>query len=301
VPLQNQHHKQARTRNKFMSSALLDFVQSSCTFDPSDTLIPFTVEGVLVGWMKRSFADHLNDWPELFSVRARGVGMTAQFESVDHRSAAMHEVVETLASQEVIHGWRDEQVTIAESFYSPPLFHIERAASRYFGFTVYASHLNGLTVRDGQPYMWLAKRAESKPIDPGLWDNLVAGRIGRSFSPLDTLYKECEEEAGIDKALSSQARAAGALRSKHEVEVGLHNEVVFLHDLILPESFIPQNQDGEVERFECVPIAEMVSRLANPAEFTVDAALVIIDCLLRRGYFPSNRMDYLDLIHALRP
>ncbi|MFN8757086.1 MAG: DUF4743 domain-containing protein, partial [Burkholderiales bacterium] len=82
---------------------------------------------------------------------------------------------------------------------------------------------------------------------------------------------------------------------------GLHHEIIFVHDLILPETFVPENQDGEVASFECVPIADLLGRLENPSQFTVDAALVIVDCLLRRGYLSSDRDDYLELIHAIRP
>jgi 8-oxo-dGTP pyrophosphatase MutT (NUDIX family) len=284
-----------------MLYSLKTFVEAASTFDPSDSLLPFTVEGVLAGWLKKSFAERLADWPEYFSIRPRGVGMTGHFETAEHRSAAMAEVVESLATQEVILGWRGELVTVAESLYSPPLFHIERAASRYFGLTVYASHLNGLTAREGQPYMWLAKRAESKHVDPLLLDNIVGGRIARGFSPLETLVKESFEEAGIGKELIGSARAAGAVRCKREVEDGLHNEVIFVHDIILSESFVPENQDGEVASFECVPIVDLLTKLETPSQFSIDAALVIIDCLLRRGYLNSDRDDYLDLIHAIRP
>jgi hypothetical protein len=284
-----------------MLSQLKPFVESVSTFDPSDTLLPFTVEGVLAGWMKKSFAERLEDWPEYFTIRPRGVGMTAHFETAEHRSAAMAEVVESLVMQEVILGWRDELVTVAESFYAPPLFHIERAASRYFGLTVYATHLNGLTARQGEPNMWLARRAENKHVDPFKLDNITAGRIARGYSPLDTLVKESFEEAGIDKTLIGQARAAGAVRCKREVAEGLHNEVIFVHDIILPESFVPENQDGEVASFECVPISDLITMLETPALFSTDAALVMIDCLLRRGYLRSDRTDYLDLVHAMRP
>lgn len=284
-----------------MRSALNTFVQAASTFDPSDSLRPFTVDGVLAGWMKKSFVERLNDWPEYFAIRPRGVGMIGEFASAEHRSVAIAEVVESLATQDVIRGWRGELVTVAESYYSPALFHVERAASPYFGLTVYASHLNGLTARNGQPYMWLARRAESKYVEPGKRDNLAAGRITRGYSPLQTLAKESLEEAGIDAALASQARAAGAVRCKRETEEGLHNELIFVHDIILPESFVPVNRDGEVASFDCVPITDLLTMLENPSQFTVDAALVIVDCLLRRGYLHSDRVDYLDLIHALRP
>ncbi len=284
-----------------MTSALNQFVQAASTFDPSDSLLPFTADGVLAGWMKKSFAERLNDWPEYFVIRPRGVGMIGEYASPEHRSAAIAEVVESLAMQEVIRGWRGEQVTVSESYYSPPVFYMERAASRHFGITMYSAHLNGLTARNGQPYMWLARRAESKHTDPGKLDNIAAGRIARGFKPFQTLVKEAHEEAGIPNELAQQSRAAGAVRCKREVEEGLHHEIIFVHDLILPETFVPENQDGEVASFECVPIADLLGRLENPSQFTVDAALVIVDCLLRRGYLSSDRDDYLELIHAIRP
>ncbi|MEO8384355.1 MAG: DUF4743 domain-containing protein [Betaproteobacteria bacterium] len=278
------------------------FVQTACTFDPTDNLLPFTVEGVLVGWMKRSFTEHLAEWPEYFSVRPRGVGMLGDFETPLHRSVAIAEVVESLATETVINGWRGELVTVAESFYSPPLFHIERAATRYFGLTMYASHLNGLTMKGDEMYMWLGTRADNKSIDPGKLDNLAAGRISRGMGAIDTLVKESYEEAGIAPELARNAHCAGVVRCKREVEEGMHHEIMFVHDILLHADFVPQNKDGEVSAFQCVPFAEILTKLEeNPDEFTVDAALVALDCLIRRGYFKSDRTDYLDIIHAMRP
>ena len=285
-----------------MPKTLNDFVVNACAFDPADSLIPFTVDGVLAGWIKRSFAERLNEWPQYFTVRPRGVGMHGHFESAEHRSAAIAEVVESLAAETVITGWRGELVSVGESFYAPPLFHIERAAARHFGLTVYASHLNGLTARNGEPHMWIARRADSKAIDPGLLDNLVGGRIPRGLSPFETLVKECFEEAGMAADLARTAKGAGVVRSKREVEEGLHHEIIFVHDIILPESFVPANKDGEVADFTCMPIAELLAQIEKKADiFSIDAALVILDCLIRRGYLGSNREDYLDIIHALRP
>lgn len=285
-----------------MRKTLVDFVEKACKFDPADSLLPFTVGGILAGWLKRSFAERLEEWPEYFTVRPRGVGMLGHFETPEHRSAAMAEVVESLAAQTVINGWRGELVTASESFHSPPLFHIERAASRYFGLTIYSSHLNGLTVRNGEPHMWIARRADSRPVDPDKLDNLAAGRIPRGLTPFETLVKESFEEAGIPAELARTAKGAGALRSKYRVDEGLHNEIIFVHDIILPETFSPANQDGEVADFQCLPIAEVMRRIEQaPDTFTIDAAIAALDCLIRRGYFTSDRTDYLDIIHAIRP
>lgn len=285
-----------------MHKSLAEFVNTACAFDPTDSLLPFTVDGVLVGWLKRSFAERLEAWPEYFTVRQRGVGMLGQFETPEHRSAAIAEVVESLAAETVISGWRGELVSVGETFYAPPLFHIERAATRHFGLTAYASHLNGLTARNGEPFMWIARRAENKAIDPGKLDNLVAGRIARGMMPYETLVKESFEEAGMAAELARTAKGAGVVRCKREVDEGLHNEIIFAHDIILPESFVPNNQDGEVTEFICTSIVDLKQRLEKqPDDFTVDAALVALDCLIRRGYIGSDRDDYLNIIHALRP
>jgi 8-oxo-dGTP pyrophosphatase MutT (NUDIX family) len=285
-----------------MSQNLIEFVDASCSFDPADTMLPFTVDGVLTGWMRRAFAERLNEWPEYFSVRPRGVGMPGRFESAEHRSAAIAEVVESLAVQTVIGGWRGELVTVAESFHAPPLFHLERAASRYFGVTVYGAHLNGITDRDGEPHMWIAERAMSKDTDPGKLDNMVAGRITRGMTPMQTLIKECGEEAGMDVPLARRAKAAGAVRSRREVEGGFHHEVIFVHDLVLAPDFVPQNKDGEVASFSCQPLREVIAMIeSSPGRFTPDAALTILDFLIRRGNFTAERGDYLRIVHAMRP
>ncbi len=280
---------------------LLRFVETATGFDPAQTMLPLTVNGLEVGWLRPDFAVHLNNWPELFSVRARGVGMIGEFATVEQRSARFASVVEALASAGVISGWRDEQVAVAESFYAPAVLHVERAASRYFGFTMYAVHLNGITHRDGAAHMWLARRAAHKHLDPNLLDNLTAGRIARGYAPWQTLVKESFEEAGIEKSLATQAKSVGAIKSVREVDEGVHHEIMFVHDLELPASFVPHNQDGEVAEFVCASMPQLIALLAEPAQFTTDAALVMVDYLLRHGHLTPERADYLKLIRALKP
>ncbi len=283
-----------------MPHQLTKRVIDATSFDPTATMLPFTANGLLVGWLRPSFAAHLEAWPETFSVRSRGISLLGDYASAEHRSAAITGVIESLASQEVIRGWRSEQVTVAESFYAPSIFYIERAASLYFGLTMYASHLNALVMRKGIPHMWLARRAASKHQDPGKLDNIAAGRIARGFSPIETMMKESFEEAGIVERFAKNAKSIGAIKSRREVEEGLHHEIIFTHDVVLPENFIPQNQDGEVAEFMCISIHEIMKMLEDGADFTADAMLVIVDCLIRHAYITSDRDDYLELIQALK-
>jgi hypothetical protein len=84
----------------------------------------------------------------------------------------------------------------------------------------------------------------------------------------------------------------------------VHREQVFVHDLDLPADFVPRNQDGEVAEFLCVGIPEaiaQVERIATHGEFAADAALVLLDHLIRRGHLDASRGDYVDIIRALKP
>ncbi len=287
-----------------VQKTLLDFVRSACNYDPTEDLIPFVADGALLGWVKPSFAEKLKDWPEVFYVRPRGVTLSNDFPDAGRRSAVLAEVCETLATEGILLGWRNEPVTVAETFYAEPVFFIERAASRLFGLMSYASHLNGVTVRAGVPHMWVARRSLSKAIDPDMFDNLVGGRIACGMTPLETLRKECLEEAGIGPELAQTARAAGVVRICREVDEGVHREQIFVHDLHLPADFEPNNQDGEVSDFVCLPISDIIERLDaldGSGEFTADAIVVMLDYLVRHGFLTSERSDYIEILKAIRP
>jgi len=285
-------------------SPLLTFVQEACNYNPADNLVPFVAEGTLLGWLKPDFAQNLTNWPDIFTVRPRGVTLSSDFADVDKRTLAFGEVVEALAMNGTIKGWRNEQISISDTFYSEPILHVERAAARYFGFMVYASHTTGHTVNDGMPLIWLARRAKTKDIDPGKLDDLVGGRLARGSTPTETLHKEAWEEAGIKPELAKMARPAGAIRVCRPIPEGVHREIIYVHDLYLPPDFRPQNQDGEVERFYCVRPEDALARveqMTTGGDFTVESTLVMLNFLIRRGFFSPERPDYVEILRAMNP
>ncbi len=67
---------------------------------------------------------------------------------------------------------------------------------------------------------------------------------------------------------------------------GLQAETLHGHDLWLPPSFVPANQDGEAVEHRLVSLDDAARVIANedgPDVVTADASLVILDCLLRHG------------------
>ena len=254
-------------------------------FDPA-AHVPLRCDGKRIGWLLKSAAQRLMTWPGIFKRDAAGVRVAESLTGAEARTAAIAEVIETLHREGAITGWRNERYAVVTDFDAPPLFHIERAAARYLGVTTYAAHANGYCGSGADCEMWLARRSATKPIDPGLLDNLIGGGMSAGGAPHDTLVREAREEAGIPAELAHNAVAAGTVRLLREVPEGVQSEVIFVHDLELPRDFQPHNEDGEVAGFRRVPIAEVIAMLGGDADITLEAGLVMASFLRRRGYVP---------------
>ena len=283
---------------------LLGFLRAACTHASHSgrdlPVLPFYVKEHVVGWLRPSFADALRRWPHVFDASSSFVTLRAQPDTVQGRSEAMAQVVRELARDGVIAGWRDELVSVAPYYAAPELFRVERAATRHFGFVAYAAHMNGFTKKGGLAHVWVARRSSSKSIDAGKLDSLVGGRISAGMSVDETLRKEAWEEAGIAPALLADVNCLGAVRTEYTVPEGLHREIMFVHDLWLPEDFKPANQDGEVAEILLMPVEEVLQNILN-GEFTLDAGTVMIDGLLRMGAVPPEDRQYLEMLRLMKP
>ncbi len=281
---------------------LVELVRAAARFDPRGHL-PFHAAGKPVGWVAPRFARRLEAMTEVFLVGDFGVALHPDLATPEDRTQALARAVDVLAQEGWIPGVRHEAYAIRSRFDEPPLFAIERAAARPFGLTTFAVHVNGLARRpDGGMDMWIARRSPTKPIDPGRLDNLVGGGIAAGHTAAHTLVKECFEEAGILEPLARQARPAGLVGLLREVPEGVQSEVIFVHDLALPPEFTPWNTDGEVTEFRRISLTALPAALAqDAASFTLDAALVILDCLVRHGVIGPDDRGYQCLVTGLRP
>lgn len=258
----------------------------------ADTLIPWVVAGQHVGWLDRERASLLQRWPQWFEVRVERVDLRNTLATEADRTAALAEVITRLAEEGHVRGWRDELFAVNTGWGAPALALIERAAARFFGIRTYAAHMNGLIegVDDAGPMFWLARRAQTKPIDPGMWDNLVAGGIGHGFDARGALEKECWEEAGIGADLAAGLVSRGTIDVLRAVPEGVQSETLFAFDLTLPASFIPANQDGEVAGHLRASPDAALDIMADLA-MTVDATLVTLNALARldpQRFAPDN-------------
>lgn len=213
-----------------------------------------------IGWLRPELAARLRAWPDVFRSNPDKVTLL--------NAEKLAAVVEALAAEGFVPGWRNERYRIEG------LFDIERAAARPFGLTTRAVHVNGVV----GAHMWLARRAPTKPIDPGMLDTLVGGGVASGLSSEETLVKEAWEEAGVPPEVARAARRGGTATILREVPEGVQSEVVEIFHLELPASFEPRNQDGEVSEFVLVPAAEA----AGP-DLTEEARLAVLDWLRSSG------------------
>jgi 8-oxo-dGTP pyrophosphatase MutT (NUDIX family) len=261
--------------------AISGLLRAASRFDPC-AHVPFLCDGARVGWLRKAHAQRLLAWPEIFKRDAHGVSIAASLASAAARTHAFDGVIRVLYDEGSITGWRDERYAVVTAFDAPPLFHIERAAARYFGATTYAAHANGYCGEGAACEMWLARRAATKPIDPGMLDNLVGGGMSAGIPPLQTVIREAWEEAGIPESLARNAVATGTIGLLRVVPEGVQSATIFVFELELPREFQPHNEDGEVAEFRRVPLARVAEFLGSGAGMTLDASLVALDFLARR-------------------
>lgn len=260
-------------------------IAAASVFDAS-RFMPFTCDGTRLGWVRKDRVDPLRTFPDVLRVTDVEVELIlAQGRQL--RSAAMARIARSLAERGLLTAWRNELYEIGLAEHGQTCFDLERAAVRFFGFTARAVHLNGLVCDDDRWWMWIGRRSPGKAIDPGMYDNLMGGGVGRGIGVEETLVKEAWEEAGIPEAIARCAVPAGTLCVRREVPDGLHVETLHMFDLELPPGFQPVNQDGEVVEFRRLTLEAVAAELSGDAPYTVDAGLVAIECLRRKGALPQ--------------
>ncbi|OCL15276.1 hypothetical protein AOQ84DRAFT_223590 [Glonium stellatum] len=188
------------------------------------------------------------------------------------------------------------------------LFNVERCASPLLGVVTYGIHLTAFVrSKDGSMKIWIPRRARNKQTYSGMLDNAVAGGIASGEAPLESLVRECAEEASLPEELvRERAKACGTVtyyyirdeRAGGETRL-LQPECQYIYELELPEDVVPKPCDDEVEEFYLLSIEE-VQEVMSKAEFKPNCALVMLDFFIRHGILTSeNEKDYIEIISRL--
>jgi 8-oxo-dGTP pyrophosphatase MutT (NUDIX family) len=240
-----------------------------------------------VGSVARHHRQALARWPSVFVHHDDRVCLHT---APDERDQAWAAINLQLREEGLVPGWRDEIYPVFDAS-GRVLARIERAAARFWGTLTVGAHCNGYVVEKPHAgrrptHLWIARRALTKPTDPGKLDNLIGGGVPFGQSTLDTVRREGWEEAGLTQAALQGLQPGRAIRLCRDIPEGLQHERLQVYDLELPRGLTPLNQDGEVAEFRLLPVDEALALAATDA-MTVDAALVTLDFALRRGLLPA--------------
>ena len=253
-------------------------LQERAAQPPARPRQPLRIEGMQapIGSIEATLAEHL---------RAAGLAECSGDDDDDGAmlltgpaDAALAAVARWLVAQGLGGRWRGELLPVTDPA-GTRIAVIERAAVRPLGIATFAVHLIGLSGIGG---VWVQQRALDKATDPGQWDTLVGGLVAAGESSASALERETWEEAGLRIGDLSHLQAVDRITIRRPVSEGYMVEHIEVFEAVLPDGIEPVNQDGEVERFECLPPAALVERLAE-GSFTLEAALMLAASLRRRG------------------
>lgn len=255
-----------------ISSGFLRHIRA-CNNARLEERLPFRIGGAVVGWVRPAFAAVLATCPE---VRRQDEGVALA------DAAALPALARRLAEAGHFR-WRGEAFDVRAEPDGPALTQVDRGALPSFGVVAEGVHVNGLVRRAGGLWLWVARRAADKLLDPGKLDHVVAGGVPAGLTPDETLVKEAGEEAAIPTTLARKARPVGLICYAMERAEGLRRDRLHCYDLGLPEAFCPDAADGEVAGFELWPIERVMQTVRETDDFKFNVNLVLIDLFLREG------------------
>ncbi len=278
----------------------LERVQALHDWRPGE-FVPFVVDQRRLGWVRRDRLGLLAEFPDVFHVDEDAVTLASSAQTVEARSAAVHEAMAVLADRGDIRPLRGELFPVAEAWRAPLRLTLDRGIVPFFGVKAYGVHVNGYRIESGGMQVWIGTRSPTKRVAPGKLDHLVAGGLGVGYSIGETLVKEAAEEADIGPELAASARPVGALSYRCEGEGGLRSDTLFLFDLAMPADVVPRNTDGELTGFELWRVENAMARVRDSDDFKFNVAPVMIDFFLRHGLLnPDDEPHYLEIVEALQ-
>ena len=193
--------------------------------------------------------------------------------------ASLAAIARWLHEQGLAAPWRDELLAVADAS-GRVLGSVERAVVRVLGL----GDRGGASGRRRARRRDLGAAARLRPRRPIRADGTRswAARSAAGESIAATLARETMEEAGLALADLRDLERCPPITIRRPVAEGYMVERIEVFRAVVPDGVVPNNRDGEVERFDRLDHAALVARLAA-GEFTLEATLILGAELERRG------------------
>lgn len=273
----------------------------ACTSHDPQRFVPFFVGDQSPGAVRRDFAPLL-DAIEGFSFEEDALYLVPHPDIPEERTICIEKAARYLSAYHSV-SLTGEIYPIIEKWGATPLAEIDRAAIPWFGTRGFGVHANGYVRKPSGLHIWVAQRSTTRKIDPGKLDNFIGGGLPIGLTIEQNLVKEAQEEAGLPEALARSGQFVGSLSYKIDMMKGVRNDTLFIYDIELPEDFMPENTDGEVELFTLMPAEEVLHIVGTTNRFKFNCNLVLIDFFLRHEIIKPDHHAFEELnnrMNALR-
>jgi 8-oxo-dGTP pyrophosphatase MutT (NUDIX family) len=275
---------------------LLRHVEACNRFDPADYR-DFAISGHAIGRLGHAAAEFLLAG-KLVGALPSGVGIPGGgFKAL---SARLDGITGALSKAGLMPPLRGEMTPVLRKWGGGPCAEIDRAGLPGLGVPAFGVHVNGYVRANDGLYLWVGHRARDRQVAPGKLDHLVAGGIPMGYTAQETVVKEAGEEAGLPAEIAQLAKPVSIVSYQLAMD-GFRNDTLFVYDLEVPRGVVPVSIDGEVERFELLPVQRVMDIIRDTDDFKFNVNLVLIDFLIRHAILdPDNEPDYAALVKGLR-
>lgn len=197
-------------------------------------------------------------------------------------------------------GLGEEQYAIVGS--REPLS-VDRAGHSLFGVVGRGVHLTAYVYTVQGMKIWVGKRSQNVYTHKGKLDNSVAGGVSAGELPLESIIRECEEEASLPKELVEKHLTPCGVVSwmYYSPPHGARSygsagpALQYVYDLELPEDVKLQNHDDEVEEYYLWDPATVREKM-EAGEFKPGVTPVIIDFFIRHGLITDREPGFEEII-----
>ena len=201
-------------------AALEEMLQNTARSAPADYMPIYFLLGAVdqqtIGHLNPDFIPYIQESLAKESIALLSMGndrLTIQMSRPNDLSASLYQLANRMRLGGFIPGWRNEDFAWVDQN-GHKYFHLERAAFRTFGFRSMATHINGYTK---QGTLWLGRRSENKPTDPGMLDNIAAGGIAADETPWVCARRELWEEAGVPPQIADEIEPIGRIHMRRPI------------------------------------------------------------------------------------
>lgn len=262
--------------------AVYEHLKKEVKQEPPSTLVRFVVGKETMGYIHKDTAMRLCSYTSNF--RLTNVLTMSEVAAVDFtsRNKAMAEAYEILLRCDLAYK-NDELLDIRPAPFEPVWARVPRGLCRVMGLLTQSVHL---TAYDTEGRLVMAKRAETKKVEPGQWDCMAAGLVGTCEQVEAAVFREAYEEAGLTTVELEIADGGHYVESRLVPEGWLREHVVNF-DVTLSADAKLNNHPEDVSEFAAKTEEEFLA-LARAGEVVSESALCMIESLARRQ---GKRLD----------